>query len=115
MSLKLDVHGVVHSVFVLRPVRTSDNLWVEYKDDSISVVLHYMRMKGFEEEEHLRQKDPGLPKGVHKKQGKFRVKYVQDDGVKYTLFETPDEAKAFITGLKQQGEAVVEEAPDDED
>ena len=70
-----------HHIDVLRPVHPNDCVFVEYEDDTISVVFGFLRAKGFGESK--RPNTMHLPKGTHvRKQGKYPLtaRYTKGDG-----------------------------------
>jgi hypothetical protein len=79
LTLKLSTDNGQHDVKLLRPVHPRDTMFVAFEETSISVVLHYIRTKGFSEQKRSRNSE-SLPKGVHKHAKGYLVMYTDAEG-----------------------------------
>ena len=78
VELELDNCDTV-VVTMLRPVHTSDHIYIKFVEDNVSYVLHWLRHHSFSE--HKRPRNPdNLPKGVYRQSNKFMVVYTAADG-----------------------------------
>ena len=97
MGISVDVGGRTHNIEVLRPVHSTDNLFVAYKAEALTPLMHYLREAGFEEpREHKTKQFPKGTKGVHVRKNCLVVKFKKRDGANgYKTVKTLDEAVAF--------------------
>jgi hypothetical protein len=79
LTLKLSTDNGQHDVKLLRPVHPRDTMFVAFEETSISVILHYIRTKGFSEQKRSRNSE-SLPKGVHKHAKGYLVMYTDAEG-----------------------------------
>ena len=94
------------TVKVLRPIYSSENLWVEYSPESMGGVLVFLREQGFVDADEGKRlpKDDEVPKGIYKRTTKKNklvrwLVILTADGQKTSrTFETLDDAKAFQAG-----------------
>ena len=94
LMLEVVLDGVYHNVSVLRPVHPTDNLFVEYEESTLTVVLNYLRSQGFDLPP--RRKSTDLPVGTSKHNKGFICKYKKQDGTSgYKCVKTLNEGKAF--------------------
>ena len=97
LVITLTTGGADHQIDVLRPIHPDDCVFVEYEDDTISVVLGFLRAGGFGESK--RPNTMHLPRGTRvRSAGKhnFSVRYTKGDGtISKKICKTIDEALAF--------------------
>ena len=76
MTISVEVGCAAHNMEVLRPIHPTDNLFVAYKAEALTPLMHYLRDAGFEEpREHKTQQFPKGTKGVHVRKYCLVVKF----------------------------------------
>ena len=98
LQIIVEVGGNPYTLEVLRPVHPKDNLFIACTAPMIATLLHILRTGGFDEQTR-RVKQPGLPKGIHKRKGFLVAKYTNGDGSNgFKRCKTVDDAIAFLAG-----------------
>jgi hypothetical protein len=115
ITLHMAIDDETHEVEVLRPVHSTDNLFIAYDDVMVGAVLHYIRNNGFSEPASRHRAD--LPKGIHIRKNCFIVKYTKPCGSSgYRSEKTLDSALAFhadhISHMAREDDVVAEDNGD---
>ena len=82
VEVSIMVSGESRTLQLLQPVSSdADNIFVEYDDAALGLLLQYIREQGFDDEQRSRcPRDPALPKGIRPRKDKFIVQWAKPDG-----------------------------------